>query len=436
MKKLYILILFFICGLKSFAQGTDVIFWIDNSGSISNGEYSEIKISVESLIQKVLSCSPENRISIIQYSASRVTQQGTVITTPRIWIENDFSTSAPTFNRRNSIMGNSDYAYESLGLIGKALDHIADPNIYGISNLNRTPGNTLVIYFFTDAFRDGLVSLSSPGLGTNAAFQNYTDFKTNRNATFIVTLLPTGSGMPSYDLEAKKAAAAIASASCDAPYNNVIESYPNDPDGPGTTPRFLLYKTDFFLSQQEIDITSDQICSVQQVVCSEHIVLTSPSNDVYVPVQDNRQASISITASNVLNYETVSFYHAGKTVVMLPGFHAKYSSRYRAYIQDCEDEFICDLSVQNKNKTANYSVKKTESLKLYPNPTSDMTTISAEENIKNVTISTLQNQVIFSKEVPKQKTYEVNLSDYKKGIYIIIIQTENGNILTSKIIKE
>lgn len=425
MKKIFILFLLLVANGKSFAQGTDVIFMIDNSNSIVPGEYNQIKNCVSALATKILSCNPLNKITVIQYCGDA---------NPKIWIESDFTNTVFTYIRRTSTLGSSAYAHESVGLIGNALDHIASPNIYGTPQLNRTPGNALAIYLFTDDGRVNLVNRSSSGIGTNDAFQNYTDFKVNRDATFFVSLVPESLHNAADRLLAKKAAAAIASGSCIAGYQNEIESYPLDPDGPGQTPRFLVYRTEFYLTESDVNMISEQLCAVQYAPCDEHITLTSPTNDVPALRQDNRQASIAITASNVIEEGAVGLYHAGNSVILLPGFNAKVFSRFRAYIEGCNDKFICQIEDGNPVNRKVNSVGTTGSIILYPNPANQKVTIEHDLIIKNIQIMSTDGKIILTKDIGAN-LYEINISNYMKGIYIVIVQTGDGRMFTSKLVK-
>lgn len=440
MKKLYAFLLFFIGCSKGFSQGTDIIFWLDNSGSITETEYNNMKISVDSIMEKVLSCNSKNRVTVIQYAAP--VSGGAFV--PKIKIETDFTDTIVPFTRAPLLdIGNYDLAHESLGLIGKALDHIPDANILGTqTTLNRTLGNKLAIYFFTDALRDDttgslLVNKDSLIIGSNGAFHNYTDFKTSREATFIVTMVPSGAEtfMPGSDIKAKRTGAAISSRSTGGTYIlGDIEYYPADPDGPASLPRFFLYKTSFSFTPIEINAISDQLCSVVQVPCPEHLVLTSPTHDVHAPIQDNRQVSISITASNQINAKAVGIYHAGSTIVLKPGFHSKNSSRFRAYIEGCSDKFVGrEAGLEEKQKMKTES-KSSRSFLLYPNPATQKATIEHDQIIKNIQIMSIDGKIILTKEVGAN-LYEIDLSNYKKGLYLVTVQTGDGKILTHKLVK-
>ena len=69
-------------------------------------------------------------------------------------------------------------------------------------------------------------------------------------------------------------------------------------------------------------------------------------------------------------------------------------------------------------------------LKIFPNPVKNILYIESEGNKINGEIYSTNGQ--FLKLVSSK---EINISDLKKGVYILKLNTENG-ILTQKIIKE
>lgn len=258
MKSLYFkIICFFLIALNLHAQGNDVLLLIDNSGSINSTEYVDMNASIQNLVTEILQCNQNNRIAIAQYANSGSSQ---------IYIESDFTNTPMTFNRRFS--AGSANAHSAVTLLGNALDHMPNVNILGTTLLNQTPGNSLVVYLFTDDVRSGLVNTVGSGTGTNTAFQAYTAFKTSRGATFVVTIVPDNTA-------ATHAAAAIASQDPTGLYTGTVESYPADPDGPGTTPRFLLNKTNFVLTNAEVENVTNNICSCSTDISGKFYNATS-----------------------------------------------------------------------------------------------------------------------------------------------------------------
>ncbi len=426
MKNVYLIYLsFLLFAFKGYSQGSDVIFWLDNSGSISNLEYMQMTSSVQAIMEKVIACNPNNRISIVQYGATGAAA------TSKIWIESPFTNTIPVFTRRSAV-GGGDFAHEALGLIGNALDGIPNPGIVSpVTTLNRTAGNSLVIYLFTDTYRSlgssYIVNSSSSGVGTNAAFQNYTTFKTVRNAKFVVTIV-------SPNVSATEAAAAVASTG--GTYTGIVESYPADPDGAGTTPRFLLNKTDFIMTPAEINNTTEEICSIAIENCIPNLVLVSPTHDVNIGTQDNRQASNSITASNSIISNTsdggVGIYHAGNTIVLKPGFHSMYRSRFRAYIQQCPSDFVG----REANLEPNKDNGKEEKISLFPNPSSTGVTIMLNSSlIQHISIVSMDGRIMLDKKIKEAEKHEVAVNDYKEGIYLVTATTVDGKIFKSKLVK-
>ncbi|WP_343625695.1 T9SS type A sorting domain-containing protein [Flavobacterium lindanitolerans] len=381
--------------------------------------------SVQAIMEKVIACNPNNRISIVQYGATGAAA------TSKIWIESPFTNTIPVFTRRSAV-GGGDFAHEALGLIGNALDGIPNPGIVSpVTTLNRTAGNSLVIYLFTDTYRSlgssYIVNSSSSGVGTNAAFQNYTTFKTVRNAKFVVTIV-------SPNVSATEAAAAVASTG--GTYTGIVESYPADPDGAGTTPRFLLNKTDFIMTPAEINNTTEEICSIAIENCIPNLVLVSPTHDVNIGTQDNRQASNSITASNSIISNTsdggVGIYHAGNTIVLKPGFHSMYRSRFRAYIQQCPSDFVG----REANLEPNKDNGKEEKISLFPNPSSTGVTIMLNSSlIQHISIVSMDGRIMLDKKIKEAEKHEVAVNDYKEGIYLVTATTVDGKIFKSKLVK-
>ncbi len=269
MKPFLIIIFLFSSFIVSSQSGGDVIFWLDNSGSIDDNEWIDMKNSVTQLIEGVLGCNENNRIAVVHYAANVDNN-----ISPTLFIESDFTSNqsvALNFDRRggvsgpySALMGYDDFAHESLELIGNALDNTASSGIISSqTTLSHDSTKELIIFLFTDAFRSSqmssgfnfssIVSVSNFQIGSPLAFQNYTDFKSNRGAKFIITLIPD-------DSNAISACAAVASPGGN--YTGAIESFPTDVDGPGSLPRKLLV-TNFF------SVSSEDLSNLIQSICSE-----------------------------------------------------------------------------------------------------------------------------------------------------------------------
>lgn len=531
MKSLYFKIMcFFLMAYNLHSQGNDVIFLIDNSGSIDNVEYPDMNASIQNIITEVLACNENNRIAIAQYAD--------VGSTSQVYIESDFTNIPMVFNRRFSTGGGAN-AHSAVTLLGNALDNVFNVNILGTTVLNQVSGNSLVVYLFTDDIRGGLVASPAPPVGSNSAFQAYTAFKTTRGATFVVTIV-------SPNALATQAAAAIASHDPSGLYVGSVESYPADPDGPGVTPRFLLDKSDFNLTATEIENITRNICSCSTLITGNRLgplgcqwddtadnyvfqavanrncklpegtlggdlstmaaTITTSNNfvsnaeilvgntkqfmwrvrtecgrwsewcchdgtwgggptifsngtcfytdqpcegdyynilidqDVLSGQNVEEQASNLITATNTINSGAQADYRAINEVYLQSGFHAQSGSLFIARIVECE----AASSIARERKTAQASNAQEEyemirninnKLRVIPNPSSSSTEVSLDDlKISAIIVSSLDGRTMFSRN-ENAYSYKIDVSNYDKGIYMITVMTENGEIITGKIVK-
>ena len=267
MKKIFsILFIAALCSWQSvYAQsGSDVIICLDNSASISNQEFADMTTSTKALITAILKCNPNNRVAVVHYGTnyfSGYSSSQFPISEPRIFIESDFtnnSTTALSFSRKLYF---GDHFHEAVGMMGHALDNISDVNIVSPQKvLQRNPARSLIMFLFTDAGRDGgglsggsyLVNFYSSAPSSNGAFHDFTAFKNNRGAKFVLVHVMN-------DITSIKAAASIASMG--GAYNGPIETYPADPDN-NQLPRFYLNKNNFLLTNAEISSVSGNICAI------------------------------------------------------------------------------------------------------------------------------------------------------------------------------
>jgi len=245
------------------AQGVDVVFLMDNSGSIDDTEWTNMSKSTRTLIDEILGCNPNNRATVVHYGATRNGQGGNRTYTPKIYIESDFSNDATAvkgFLRRSSDVGVDDFAPEAVTLIGNALDNISNANIVSSQKkLDKDTKNKLVIFIFTDATRNYYTTGNSGASllvsRVGDPFGVYNQFKKDRNANFVVL---RANIYTSLDGEANIAAATIASVG--GSYNGVVENNPGDPEGNGVKPRRAIMSDTFDISSLDIATIADNIC--------------------------------------------------------------------------------------------------------------------------------------------------------------------------------
>jgi|SRR6218665_1585162 len=433
---LYLSVIFF--GQASFGQGKDIVLYLDASSSISLTEFNTMRPSIDAIIEGVLNCHENNRLSVVHFAT--ISDNATEA---NIFIESDFTadpTIALNYARRtnNTVFGTSDHPHESLLVLEDALDGIINPHIHGsTSELNRDMQNELVILMITDASRQmatrfsihGLLNPYSFAVGSNEAFENYTTFKNERLARFVVVLSPNPNISFSPVIDATRAAASMASAAGGS-YNLGFESYPADPQL-GESNRYLTVNDpgNFVFSAEKISQVISDVCEA----CLENLTLTNPDNNVTATSFQRR--SISITASNHIDNAStgVAAYHAGNFIELLPGFEAVIESRFVAYIEDCDNDFAYKHEFDDGKKHLKYS-KDQKNFKVFPNPSNTSVTVSYNEALKSIRILSMDGKTIFSQKSNENES-RIDVSTFVNGIYLISVETQNGQFLQSKFIK-
>jgi hypothetical protein len=436
MKNLYLYFMVLLLCNNGYGQNKDVIVFIDNSSSINTTEFAAMQQSINLVIQEILLCN-NNRVAVVHFGTPN--SNGTLA---NIFIESDFTsniTTALNFTRRSGFIGTWDHPHESLSVLGQALDAIPNPLhiLSPTTTLNRISSNELVVSMFTDACRrpggstsHGLVNPFSFVMNSNEAFQNYTSFKNDRLARFVVNIVPPTICDPILAIEA---AASIASAA-GGTYNGAIESYPADPQV-GELNRYLVVSNNFTFSNADIVQTVANICED----CLADLILTSPLNNVTATSQQER--SNSILATNIINNPAGgerAVYHAGNFVELNPGFEALYGSQFSAYIQECTAAYVYRTSEEADASTKQELERidvVSDKIKIYPNPSNSMITISYDsQKIKNIMIASIDGKVVLQQFV-NSHAEQIDVSGFTNGLYLITVQTEDGRSIVNKFIK-
>lgn len=77
---------------------------------------------------------------------------------------------------------------------------------------------------------------------------------------------------------------------------------------------------------------------------------------------------------------------------------------------------------------------KTSSVKMYPNPVSDIFNVSSDKTIENITFYNMLGQQVITMNSSKS-TEAIDLSNFQSGVYIVKV-TVDGKVTTSRVIKK
>lgn len=195
----------------------DFLFIMDNSGSVSPGEYADMETSAMNEIAAISGTYTNSKFGVVHYSG----QCGNNIS-----IEHDFQSASgiTSINRQFSTIypGFMDDLNESLDATINALNGVPDADIVSpTTTLNQTATADLYVIIFTDAF-DG-ASTTPTGGCTNSALKPYTNaniLKNSFGANISVVHFVPGN--------ADDVGAAIASSGGN--YTGIVDANPGDPD--------------------------------------------------------------------------------------------------------------------------------------------------------------------------------------------------------------
>lgn len=140
------------------------------------------------------------------------------------------------------------------------------------------------------------------------------------------------------------------------------------------------------------------------------------------------QASVTVVMAS--NYGVPGGYdstlRAGELVELKDGSYIKSGSTFLAEIGPCTKS-----KKQSSNSPDNFG------LTAYPNPVISTLNLSVNNlEISKVTVTTLDGKVILSKDSNDEYALQLNFENYPSGIYLLTVNTSNGNTFQEKIVKE
>jgi len=172
-------------------------------------------------------------------------------------------------------------------------------------------------------------------------------------------------------------------------------------------------------------------------------------NNFYNPVAGTINTAYPPDNVIIKNGETVK-YQAYNEINLNEEFKADVGSNFTAEIIHCP-QILCNftnyknlyksnqyLSDFNQNNTTNEDITNSLNLvNIYPNPSKDIFYIHINSNntFYKITIFNYLGNTILNKEITKND-FEIDLSDYPAGIYLITFVSNNNIIYNHKIIKQ
>ncbi len=186
--------------------------------------------------------------------------------------------------------------------------------------------------------------------------------------------------------------------------------------------------------------------------CTPTLTLTSPADDTdnLAPlIVKQRERSDWIKASNVIAVGDNALsngvvYHAENYVELNPGFEAVLGAQFAAYPEGCTENFL----YRQPNETTSSQVQEifeidtinliqlSGSFAIVPNPSSStIELVMKDAKFNKVEIISIDGKLVFNKTFETTDKVKIDISDYKEGVYIVNIASENGQSLSEKLVK-
>lgn len=154
--------------------------------------------------------------------------------------------------------------------------------------------------------------------------------------------------------------------------------------------------------------------------------------DTTVAIGDSVLIGPAITGLNI------NWYDATSTLITnAPGIYVKpaQTTTYTAVEDFCGNTFTNTIVVTVTPTAVKEYEKDILNVELYPNPTSDIVTITSKYDFENVEMLSLTGQVLIKEKV-NNKTFQLQLQNLMEGIYFVKVVYANGMSVTKKVIKQ
>lgn len=182
-----------------------------------------------------------------------------------------------------------------------------------------------------------------------------------------------------------------------------------------------------------------QITISANILVSQCSSSSCPGNLIFNTIEP--AVSASYQASNTIITNTNYLVNAGSTIALVAGKSITFSpsSEVKA---NATSSFTASLvpCVQTSARIIEEEIVKEkiieDTVTLFPNPTKEIITISTKtSDLKRITICSIEGKIVFIQNIEKNNLYQLNVANYQNGIYLAIIETNDGKTHIEKLIK-
>nr|WP_321236843.1 T9SS type A sorting domain-containing protein [uncultured Psychroserpens sp.] len=144
------------------------------------------------------------------------------------------------------------------------------------------------------------------------------------------------------------------------------------------------------------------------------IILTNPDDNINSGEMINYTLYANITASNTIENNATSRYQATESIKLIPKFHAKAGSKFKANIKPCPSARIAQQDTNNQ-------------VKVFPNPAKDEINVSIEKTkLSSIELYDIYGNRVQSFEKLGTFKHSLNVNRLSRGYYIVKVVLEDG----------
>lgn len=165
-----------------------------------------------------------------------------------------------------------------------------------------------------------------------------------------------------------------------------------------------------------------------------------PELTIFTPVTTSQSFAVSntLTASSVIS-NNITVAYQGNAVVLKPGFHVSGNTtgRFRAIASSCALLSVDSFGFSEESNETLLETTEITALVLAPNPSSEKVTVTSSKGMVKITVTSLDGGILFDSAADgKIQSFDLDISRYYKGLYLVTVVNADGEVITEKLIKE
>lgn len=161
--------------------------------------------------------------------------------------------------------------------------------------------------------------------------------------------------------------------------------------------------------------------------CATNLTLSTP--ETVSPVLHQASNKITGVSSYIVNSGYNSTLRAGVLIELRSGTYIRPGSSFLAKIAPCTK------SARQQDTTDKFSNNK--GVAAYPNPVESILNLSLDHaEMSKVTLATLDGRIVLKQDAGNANSLQLQMSSSSSGIYVLTVETNDGQVFRKKIVKK